>query len=879
MSAEKKTPLRKMATAATAAAISLTAFSSAGMAMAEDATDNANDPTASETTRADTTYTASIEGTDVTFTKNADGAYTADVALKNVKFPETVVATGSDGTTVTLDSGDISTDSVKTDADKVGIVTATYSTTYTGTSTDGTKFTVNATMTDSTDTVVSVNNGSGFTHDADRDVYVAKMNTIALHGTTPATNTVFLNNNMILSITWGDLKIDTSDGLMYYKEGVAKETITAKTPAYGATGSWNVEVDARAENTREYTATIDGVDMPMTTGEDGTQTLNVENPLDKQPGTITVTDNDGTSYNLDPVDSDNATTPTDTLGVYDVTGTATYHRDKDGTVPAIDITVPYQYQTGEEITLDNGISFTKGDDGAYHAQTSHFTLSDANKPDGDTITLSDGTTVPVTWDAKPTVIDKATADGGTAKYVRLAGTATGTITEGDTTVTFTVDATADRAQDASFTALTVMQTNPATKETTPITINGFSPDTTSYTITLPHSATGYSYTLSPTVGVDATETVGVTKLNGSSRVLTVTVNGTEYTVTVSFDASDIKADSPAKLKGIYVDYSGQDVQGDLIDNWDPNRLDYTIALPDASLSPYILPVPEDGVTVSAGDVTQSAQSTKQVWHVTDDASGASRDYSVTVTRPVETAVTRFSPDAPVAQTPVVDADSDDDANLASVGYVTADGTYTPVNKDSFTIPEGATFSYEPKIGQTAAVSYTRNGMAYDYTVNVLAPDGKTFGQHEYSVTYITTATHKSTLNGIVVNGQNVPGFSPDKHDYDVYVDNIDQWTVVADYDKDSGMSVSISKDGATATITVTSADGLSVTTYTVHAKQTLFKGAGSVGVGEHSGQLADTGASVTLIGLAAMVCAALAGGLAFLRGKLGEAGGRHASGK
>ncbi len=49
-------------------------------------------------------------------------------------------------------------------------------------------------------------------------------------------------------------------------------------------------------------------------------------------------------------------------------------------------------------------------------------------------------------------------------------------------------------------------------------------------------------------------------------------------------------------------------------------------------------------------------------------------------------------------------------------------------------------------------------MTYTYTVNVLAPDGSTFAQHTYTVTYITATTHKAQLTGILVDGTAVNGF-------------------------------------------------------------------------------------------------------------------------
>lgn len=70
-----------------------------------------------------------------------------------------------------------------------------------------------------------------------------------------------------------------------------------------------------------------------------------------------------------------------------------------------------------------------------------------------------------------------------------------------------VDVTADRAQDKSFTGLTVTRTN-AKGETT--VYDGakdfnakFNPSTHEYTLTLPADAVGDSYTLGLTHGVDA----------------------------------------------------------------------------------------------------------------------------------------------------------------------------------------------------------------------------------------------------------------------------------------------------------------------------------------------------------------------------------------
>ena len=134
-------------------------------------------------------------------------------------------------------------------------------------------------------------------------------------------------------------------------------------------------------------------------------------------------------------------------------------------------------------------------------------------------------------------------------------------------------------------------------------------------------------------------------------------------------------------------------------------------------------------------------------------------------------------------------------------------------------------------------------MTYTYTVNVLAPDGTTFAQHTYTVTYITAATHKAQLTGILVDGTAVNGFDPAKHEYAASVNDPDEWMVSPQYDKASGMTVSTEKKGADATIAVTSGDGLVKTTYKVHVTRKPFGGNGNNALG-----LASTGVGIGWVG-------------------------------
>lgn len=583
------------------------------------------------------------------------------------------------------------------------------------------------------------------------------------------------------------------------------------------------------------------------------------------PGDITVTDG-ARKITLTPVYQNVTVESGDKLGQLNVSGTAVYKQAADATkpTPAFDVTLPFAYTSGNPVTVDGTeTELTKVDGGKYHADYAGPTLDESNKPSTDTVTLTGiKTTLPIQWGKDVQVVDKGTGDTS-SKFVRLTGTASGEVTIQDdaskksVTVPVEVDVTADRAQDKSFTGLTVTRTN-AKGETT--VYDGakdfnvkFNPDTHEYTLTLPADAVGDSYTLGLTHGVDAQASKPTLALGeGASRVLKVNVNGADYTVNVKFQPADLKADSPAKLTGLYVNKTGENTKGQLIDNWDPNRLDYVLALGEKDPSPYVLPEAPDGVTIKGGNITQNAQSTRQEWIVTDTATGVSRTYSLTVTRPVKTAVTEFKPADPAKQDSTVDPESQQDTNLASHGYTGKDGKYVVSDKGSYEIPEGGTFAYEPKNGQSATVTVAHEGMTYTYTVNVLAPDGSTFAQHTYTVTYITAATHKAQLTGILVDGTAVNGFDPAKHEYAASVNDPDEWMVSPQYDKASGMTVSTEKKGADATITVTSGDGLVKTTYKVHVTRKPFGGNGNNALG-----LASTGVGGGTVAFLSMVLMAM----------------------
>lgn len=659
---------------------------------------------------------------------------------------------------------------------------------------------------------------------------------------------------------------------------------TSQKPDTNGKITGSVVYTSAADSAPKFTLTIsdyeivDDTAAEWTTSVDGnTHTLDLKNgtataTLDKiasYPGDIIVTDGTST-ITLKPEYPKVTAESGDKLGELNVSGTAVYKKAADQTAntPAFDVTIPFAYTTGTPVTVDGTeTELTKVDGGKYHADYAGPTLDESNKPSTDTVTLTGiKTTLPIKWGKDVQVVDKGTGDT-VSKFVRLTGTASGDVTIQDAaskksvTVPVEVDVTADRAQDKSFTGLTVTRTDATGKATV---YDGakdfnvkFNPSTHEYTLTLPADAVGDSYTLGLTHGVDAQASKPTLALGeGASRVLKVNVNGADYTVNVKFQPADLKADSPAKLTGLYVNKTGENTKGQLIDNWNPNRLDYVLALGEKDPSPYVLPEAPDGVTIKGGNITQNAQSTRQEWIVTDTATGTSRIYSLTVTRPVKTAVTEFKPADPAKQASTVDPANQQDTALASHGYTDKTGKYVTSDKDSYIIPEGGTFAYTPKNGQSATVTVAHEGMTYTYTVNVLAPDGTTFAQHTYTVTYITAATHKAQLTGILVDGTAVNGFDPAKHEYAASVNDPDEWMVSPQYDKASGMTVSTEKKGADATIAVTSGDGLVKTTYKVHVTRKPFGGNGNNALG-----LASTGVGIGWVGWLIGILAIIGGAL------------------
>lgn len=838
------------------------------------------------------TWSGEVEGKTFQFTNNpetGDQSYTASEPSDKVPGRITVRTNDSDDT-FTLNHGDLK--DVRLTANgtfaKVDVTgTAVY---HVGAKNGNPAFDVSIPFRYTAGENVTLENGTPFAvsgENADGTVEAAANTTGSYHVTKDRkvvdadgneVKTIKLSNGRKLNVSW-TVNVDNSTHVTT-ATGVATGNYAYTDTQTGQTKVWHMTVNlGDYSRTNTWYAQVGDDKLPFVNlpNMGGSQSLTAPT-VNVRPTAVTIgslNKDDNTQFKVEPKFAEQHITSGDKLGTAIVTGTAVYHAGANPSLglPQFDVTVPFEYSIGEEITLNNGTDkgtpFSKYEDGSYHAGYSATGLSNKdNSPSYHEVTLSNKDKATVQWESAPKTMVGADNKNN---IIVLSGTATGVVTVKDEhgnklEQSYTVGTRDIRAEDKSFTKMTLTQTS-ADGKSKSYEINKEDFDENHQkTVELPASDAKDSFSLSAEHGLDAEVSRPKLGVDGTSRLITVTVNGVDYTVRVNFKTSDLQPDSPARLDGIYVNLTGKAEKGTLIDNWNPNRLDYVVALKDANTSAYLLPEAPKGVTVKAGNVTQSAQSNRQEWTVTDTATGATRTYSVTVTRPVKTAVTEFQPKEPVEQSPVKTPDSQTDTSLASVGYVGKDGKYVPVTSDKFEIPEGGVFSYETKVGQSAVASSSHKGMTYTYTVSVLSPDGATFTQHDYTVTYITAATHKAELTGIAVDGKLINGFAPDKTSYEVAVDNPDKWTVVGQYDKDTGMSITINKNGADATLTVTSGDGLASKDYKVHVTKKPFGGAGTAGVSD----LAQTGVNTGIIGIVIVALLAVGGILTMAVKRLGK---------
>ena len=608
--------------------------------------------------------------------------------------------------------------------------------------------------------------------------------------------------------------------------------------------------DALSERTEKLNQTVEGLTVASWSIDGKTLTRNdagaLSATLDRKTAALehpTLTGSDGSTIGLtdtaEPFTQDDGQ-----LGVGHVTHTLA-GTTADGAKAAVNVTYDVTSGTETTVTLDDGSKtgaagkFTRNEDGSWTANLTGMLGKDldATAATSTTFKLSDGTTLDGTLGETVT-----TTPNGTTLLTRTL-TADGKDSHGTPVKAV---ATLSYTYDPRI-SLTLTHKSGTAENGQTVTVDGLTADMDVNALGSVYSAgvqerglTGDQWELNVKHGANVSNpTIAVTTSGEGSRILVATiryqrldadghtlVNDSKIVrVNVPFAAAPkVIGNDKAALAGIKV--NGQDIPG-----FSSDKVDYTItAGKDERVK--VSPVARDGQTVVAGDSRQTAFTTVQTWTVSKD--GESRTYTVTLVRDhtEKTADEKFTPVEPAGQVSKAENPSDDNTALESVGYM-LDGAYHKSDSDEFTIPEGGILSWSSYAGQVVQPTVERDhGMTFRYELGVLSKDGTKYATRVLTVTYLTADTHRAELTGIKVDGRDVAGFDPKTMEYDVRVDNPERYVVTPSFDKMTGMSLTVHKTASQAVIKVTSADGLTQTTYTLNiSKATLADTGTGVGLG------------------------------------------------
>lgn len=608
--------------------------------------------------------------------------------------------------------------------------------------------------------------------------------------------------------------------------------------------------DALSERTGKLNQAVEGLAVASWSIDGKTLIRNdagaLSATLDRKTAALehpTLTGSDGSTIGL--TDTTEPFTQDDgQLGVGHVTHTLA-GTTADGAKAAVNVTYDVTSGTETTVTLDDGSKtgaagkFTRNEDGSWTANLTGMLGKDldATAATSTTFKLSDGTTLDGTLGETVT-----TTPNGTTLLTRTL-TADGKDSHGTPVKAV---ATLSYTYDPRI-SLTLTHKSGTAENGQTVAVDGLTADMDVNALGSVYSAgvqerglTGDQWELNVKHGANVSNpTIAVTTSGEGSRILVATiryqrldadghtlVNDSKIVrVNVPFAAAPkVIGNDKAALAGIKV--NGQDIPG-----FSADKVDYTItAGKDERVK--VSPVARDGQTVVAGDSRQTAFTTVQTWTVSKD--GESRTYTVTLVRDhtEKTADEKFTPVEPAGQVSKAENPSDDNTALESVGYM-LDGAYHKSDSDEFTIPEGGILSWSSYAGQVVQPTVERDhGMTFRYELGVLSKDGTKYATRVLTVTYLTADTHKAELTGIKVDGRNVAGFDPKTMEYDVRVDNPERYVVTPSFDKMTGMSLTVHKTASQAVIKVTSADGLTQTTYTLNiSKATLADTGTGVGLG------------------------------------------------
>lgn len=385
------------------------------------------------------------------------------------------------------------------------------------------------------------------------------------------------------------------------------------------------------------------------------------------------------------------------------------------------------------------------------------------------ITLPRGTTTQpvVTWEAGDQFQTIRKSDGGV---------------HGDTRVTV-------KAQNGQSTIYTIrfdVETNNNTALEAiyvgGVEIENFHPDTLAYQITLPGGTTvlpAITYTKG-----DESQTVAVSR-GGINGETTITVRSEEGSSRVYRLTFNVQKSANAFLNGIYADSV-------LIPGFEPQTLNYELTVPVTATScPLITVDKNEGqqVTITVPAIVGMAKIS-----VTPET-GDKNVYTINVHYP---------------QSSNVDLAGITIDGVAMDDFVASQRNYQkPWTSEQMPVVEGLVSD------DAQTVHTTYDLQAHKAVINVLAESGAT---SRYEITFVTTKGSASTLESIALDGEPLEGFSKSQTTYSVVLEKSQMQAPDITYtktDEEATVVMTTPAREGEATITVTSADGNSTTTYRI----------------------------------------------------------------
>lgn len=312
-------------------------------------------------------------------------------------------------------------------------------------------------------------------------------------------------------------------------------------------------------------------------------------------------------------------------------------------------------------------------------------------------------------------------------------------------------------------------------------LEGFSPSTRQYTITLPIGTTSL-----PKITwdkMDDYETVTMTEggLNGTTRIVVTAGDGSVTTYQLTFS---VEQASNVDLQMIYLD-------GDSLEGFNPSITNYTYNLPQGTTA---LPV----VTFTQGDEYQSVKERKP--------SGLTGDYILTV---------RAQSGATKTYTITFTLSKSSNTNLEMI-YLDGqplEGFDSEITEYKDTLPMGVTVIPTvtfTKGDATQKVLSVREGTTQKLTVTAESGDKK-----EYTILFVIQRSESAFLKMIYLNGDSLDGFDSKTYEYAVELTTPICPTITVDKEESQQVTIAAPYAAGMAQIVVQPLGGGASNTYTI----------------------------------------------------------------